>query len=1396
MKALPLPLPAWLKKAGMLAHWALGLTLAVWLLAGGVWGALHWLIVPRIGDFRPLLEAQASRALALPVKIGAIEATTNGLIPSVTLSRVTLQDKNNRDALTLGRVVIALSPRSLLKMGVEQLYVDQPQLDVRRRMDGHIVVAGIDLSEGDTSGSSVAADWLFSQAELVVKNGQINWTDELRGQPVLALQQVDLLVRNAFRTHQLRLEAALPTELGDRITTHALFHQPLLATRDGRWQDWSGNAFAAFARVDLAALGRYVDWGAVDPRGQGAARAWINVERGELGRVTADLALADASASLDGQHVPLKFSQLSGRISGRVQGQNFEFQSEGLQFKTINGLVWPGGNISIRRENAASALPGSSPASRTEVAADNLDLAALAQIADHLPLEGKLRRTIAALAPKGLVEQVRAVWVATPDALKSLEAKGRVVRLALASAGPQIPGLEGASASFDLTHAGGKATIQIDQGSIDLPGVLEEARVPLTLLSTDVKWQMDGDDLAVQLPNLRVANADAQGEFNVKWRTSKDGKDRPQDRFPGVLDLQGHLVRGDGARVYRYLPVTILPRVRQYVREAVKAGVVNDVKFRVKGDLHDFPFAQDKNGEFQITARVSDATFAYVPASLSPAGAAPWPELMQLSGDLIINRQSLQIKDVRSRLAGRGPAPGVPINRAEGTIPNLLDAPTVQVTAETRASLTGMLAAVNGSPLGSMLGNVLSDASATGNADLRLKLSLPIAAVDKVGLQGALTLMDNDIRLAPNTPLLAKTRGVLNFSESGFTIPLAQARWMGGDVTFQGGSLAQGPLSGQASRPPVSAWPAGWRTLPNIVIRAQGSFDAAALKHGSEFGAVSRLAPYATGVSNYTAVLAVRQGEPELTVSSNLAGMTLSLPKPFGKPSDITLPVRFQLTNFHAAGEGPGSKAENQRLDQIHFEFGKVLQADFVRDVSGPVARVLRGAVGVGLAADEFAPLPAEGVAANISLPQLDMDAWSAVLAAASAPQAGIAAAGGADLPMAVQAYTPNTLALRAGELQFSGRKFSNVVLGGSRSGPVWRANMEAAELSGYAEYRPGLDNQASRLYARLARLTLAPLSAKDIETVLDEQPASIPALDIVVDDFELRGRRMGRVEIDAVNRGTGPVAREGSAREWRLNKLNIRTPEATFSASGNWSSLNVRGPGTPGSIARPAADRRRTVMNFKLDVNDSGGLLARFGMRDVIRQGQGKLEGRVSWVGSPLMLDYPTLDGAFTVNVESGQFLKADPGFAKLLGVLSLQSLPRRLTLDFRDVFTEGFAFDFVRGDIQIEQGIASTNNLQMKGVNAAVLMDGHADIAHETQSLHVVVVPEINAGTASLIATVINPAVGLGSFLAQWLLRRPLIDSATQEFQIDGTWIEPKVMRVTPGRQQAVKPAPEAAQ
>jgi uncharacterized protein YhdP len=273
-----------------------------------------------------------------------------------------------------------------------------------------------------------------------------------------------------------------------------------------------------------------------------------------------------------------------------------------------------------------------------------------------------------------------------------------------------------------------------------------------------------------------------------------------------------------------------------------------------------------------------------------------------------------------------------------------------------------------------------------------------------------------------------------------------------------------------------------------------------------------------------------------------------------------------------------------------------------------------------------------------------------------------------------------------------------------------------------------------------------------------------MPALDIVVNELELRGKRLGRAEIDAVNR-----ANAQGQREWQLNKLNLSNPDATFTARGNWLPS--------GPVAQ-----RRTQLDFTLEVQDAGDLLGRLGSPGVVRQGKGKLAGHVGWNGSPMSPDYASMNGQFNVQIERGQFLKSEPGAARLFGVLNLQALPRRLMLDFRDVFSEGFAFDAFRGDVTIQQGMANTNNLQMKGVNAAVLMEGRADIARETQDIKVVVVPEFNAGTASLFYGTINPVLGLTSYLAQYFLSRPLVKANTQEFRVSGSWSDPQVKKVEP--------------
>jgi uncharacterized protein (TIGR02099 family) len=1357
-----------LKTLSTAARWSLGIVVVAWFCLAVVWGTLHWLIVPRISEFRPQLEARAAQVLGVPVRIGAIAAHSNGMIPSFELTNVQLFDPQGREALRLPRILAALSPRSIWNLGFEQLYIDRPELSVRRGLDGNILVAGLDFSKQEGSGQD-GADWFFSQIEFAIHDGTILWTDELRAAPTLALKNVELVMRNRLRRHDLRLDATPPPLWGDRFTVMGRLQQPLLSRHKGRWQDWEGQLHAAFDRVDLSELRRYADVGIDLRQGRGAVRAWVDVNRGQVVGAVADVALAEVSVTLGTGLQALELQSILGRLGGKVLANGFEFSTQGLHFDTRDGLRWPGGNVSAIYQGAEGKT-----AARGEFKADRLDLAALSQIANRLPIDPATRAALQTYAPRGLVDRIQAKWQGPTAAITSYDVKGHVSQLELAaqtvtSTGQAmdfgIPGIRGAGVEFDFNQAGGKASISVANGSVELPGVFEDRVVPFTQLSTDAKWQVSGQHIAVQLPNVKFSNVDTQGSAQVKWETSDPLKSKARSRFPGVLDLQGTLSQGDGTRVHRYLPSTIQKPVRDYVRDAIVAGTVSDVKFKVKGDLFDMPSTDPKAGEFRISADVKNATYAYVPSSIQPANALPWPVLSQLNGELVIDRMQLQIKGARAKMGFLASGPSIQINKVEAVIPDL-DHAVVTVTADAKGALSDALGIVNGSPLGALTGQALARAMVTGSADYKLKLGLPIANIDKSTVQGSVTLANNDIQMMPDAPKLSRARGVVNFSEGGFSIVGGQAQMLGGDTRLEGGMVA-------------TAASVAARVAPPTVIRISGNATADGLRQAKELGFVTRLAQQASGSAAYSAVLGFRQGEPELTVNSSLQGMALNLPAPLNKSAETVLPLRLE-TALVRESLVPGANGKLNLKDQLTLDVGRIASLVYVRDLSGPEQRVVRGSIAVGLTGSETAPLPDEGVVANINVNALDLDAWSSALAQVAgtplAPEAN-----GASGANSSQGYLPNSIAVRARELTLGSRKLNNVVVGGSREGLLWRTNLDANELNGYVEYRQPSGPGEGRVYARLARLTIAPGAASDVEALLSEQPASIPALDIVVDDFELRGKRLGRVEIEAINRGAGGPVREGGAREWRLNKFNMIMPEAVLTASGNWAAINGQSATAMVTPAqRGALERRRTVMNFKLDITDAGALLARLGMKDVVRRGRGKMEGQVGWAGSPFTLDYPSMAGAFAVNVETGQFLKADPGIAKLLGVLSLQSLPRRLTLDFRDVFSEGFAFDFLRGDVTIEQGIAKTNNLQMKGVNAAVLMEGRADIARETQDLKVVVVPEINAGTASLIASIINPAVGLGTFLAQLFLQRPLSEAATQEFHIDGAWADPKITKV----------------
>ncbi|MCX8516846.1 MAG: YhdP family protein [Rhodoferax sp.] len=1410
-------------------RWVWWLALAGWITVGLAWGAVHFLIVPRIGDLRPWLEQQASQRLGVPVRLGAIVAHSNGLAPSVELRDVQLLDAQGRTALRLPRVVVAISLRSAMGGGVEQLYIDSPQLEVRRSADGRIWIAGFELPTTQ-SGNRSATDWLFSQPELVFRHGTLRWSDELRSQPPLQLGDVELVIRNRLLQHSIRIDAKAPVGWGTRLTLMGQFRQPgqpqppLLTHHPGDWRNWEGQVYAQADQLDLAALRNYVDFGAGRDltQARGSLRAWVDVEHSRITSATADLDMQALSARLAGPLKPLELLHISTRLGMRQSGQNLQLLAHNLRFDTRDGLHWPGVNLQLTLTQAEAQAQAQPPAQNRKLMpaqgslhADHLDLATVSKIASRLPLNAKLRRTLQRLAPQGTLNRLQVDWQGAWPRPTGFTATGHVSQLVLASQPPAkgkrlgIPGLRGADVDFDINQSGGKALLTMHKGTMDFPGVFDQPLVPVDTLHGELRWQHNARSIRVQASKLRFANADAAGELQFQWQNAPVPPGAsPARGTPGLLDLQGNLSRGRVAALPRYLPSAINHAARDYLAQALVAGEGSNVRFKVKGNLKKFPFApvtsseesglesgetrNENSGEFRIAANIRDASYAYLPPALQPGGSLPWPILTHLSTEMLLDRDHLQFKAGKGQLV---PGGNLPFNQSEVSLSRLYSAPLVSVNAHLHGPLAEALAFVNYTPVGDLVAHALARSRAEGQADYQLRLDIPLEQLNKITVQGTVLLGEGEFQFSPEVPALGQLKGQVAFSETGFALTGVQGRALGGDVRVEGG-MVFGP---SALAPDGSGQASGH--APHSV-RFHGTATAEGLRTAPQLGLAQSLARFASGSATYSADISLHADVPEWWVRSDLVGVELQLPKPFDKAADSRWPLRVATSLVRESQQG-GMRLQ----DQWQVELGQLLHLHYVRDIAGVTPRVLRGTIALGLQDGASAPLPDTGVFANVHVDQVDADAWQDVVArltepapdtppTSGTPGNNAAAPGNRDATVAAAdttpdtsadtessaGYLPNSVALRVNQITLGRRSFNQLLLGGTHTGGVWRGNVVADELDGYIEYLQSTASTPGRVYARLAHVQLGPAAQQDVENLLDQQPASVPALDIVVEDMHLLGKNLGRLEVQATNIGgaSGPGTTADSTapaqREWRLDRLSLTTPEAVFSATGSWVRVNPQLPASELFLH----ESRRTLLDFKLGISDSGALLSRLGMPGVVAKGRGQIQGQVSWLGSPFSPDYPSMGGGFNLNIESGQFLKAKPGIAKLLGVISLQSLPRRLTLDFRDVFSEGFSFDFVRGDALIEQGIARTNNLQMKGVNAEVQMQGQADLDRETQSLSVVVVPEIHVNSATLLYSTINPAVGLGAFLANQALRDPLVASNTQQYQIDGTWVQPQVTKV----------------
>ncbi|QBQ98430.1 hypothetical protein E1956_00320 [Paraburkholderia pallida] len=399
--------------------------------------------------------------------------------------------------------------------------------------------------------------------------------------------------------------------------------------------------------------------------------------------------------------------------------------------------------------------------------------------------------------------------------------------------------------------------------------------------------------------------------------------------------------------------------------------------------------------------------------------------------------------------------------------------------------------------------------------------------------------------------------------------------------------------------------------------------------------------------------------------------------------------------------------------------------------------------------------------------------AASQTSAAASAPQAASQATATADASNlavpggAFAPFVPSRFAVHVGTLTLLKRHWENVIVGATRTGKEWQANVASNQVSGHVSWKPGpVAGSPGTLEARLARLVVPAATENDLlGQAMSQRAQNMPSIDLVVNQLIVRGHDLGRLQMNAHNYVDNGVP------VWQLDTLDIVNPAAHLTATENWRAV--------GDEAAPAETPRRTALDFHLDIKDAGALLERAGATHVLKGGEGTLSGNLAWRGGPTQLDFPTLDGKLALDLHHGQILKVSPGVATLLGVLSLQSLAHFVSMDFRDVIGEGLPFTSVTATGQIQNGIGRTSDFKIVTAPALAQMTGAVDLAHRTQDLQVHVVPTVSAGAGVIAAAVINPLFGVAALAADFLLLHTVEATLARTYAITGPWSKPHVER-----------------
>jgi uncharacterized protein (TIGR02099 family) len=472
-----------------------------------------------------------------------------------------------------------------------------------------------------------------------------------------------------------------------------------------------------------------------------------------------------------------------------------------------------------------------------------------------------------------------------------------------------------------------------------------------------------------------------------------------------------------------------------------------------------------------------------------------------------------------------------------------------------------------------------------------------------------------------------------------------------------------------------------------------------------------------------------QQASIGLTISSSLDGTTIKLPAPFGKQGDAVRELSFTVDNVES------------REKILQVKYGDILQGLLKLGAGKQGIQLQQGAISVGGASPELPDSKVLLVAGRLA--RLDPAEWQPFVAAdAAAPV----------LPLKID--------LTVDELDVAGWLLHDVNMQIQSAGLAREIKVNGPSIAGDIQLQDS-GGRLQRVVMNLEKLKLQPPEPDQSRETLDLSPADMPDLQVVVRNLVYDRAALGSFEMLAEKQTNDSLVIKRLSLSSRALKLNL---------TGDWKQID---------------GKQWSTVDMVISDGDMEKLLEMFGYQQSIKGGRLSGTMRIAWAGAPWMFSPARADGKVRLSIKDGQLVDVEPGATgRVVGLLSVSSLPRRLTLDFSDLFADGFSFDTIEGSFLVDSGNAYTNDLVVDGPAARIEISGRVGLADKDYDQLVSVTPYIKSGLSIAGALAGGPAVGAVMIVAETLLKDqldPLNKLARKQYTVTGPWTDPVVTKVS---------------